>query len=324
MKNYLLILAILLVAATADTSAQFTVKSKSVDLRPQIQQFGLAVRSQVDRPTCTIFATTFLIEYMTAKEKGAPGANFSEEYLNAMSDRVGGNKNDGSFFSDALEGYEQFGVVVERQAQYKSVFDPDFLQGTDAATLGLIESGKENRMLEGELIFSPHTQGLTDDQINTILKYIEAGTPVAVGHSGPSAGELKLSDLGGGHMAFDDYDIAKTAYAHSVPLVGYTIDPKVNGGGYVIFRNSGGPGWGDAGYGYMTLNYLKKFTYDGLVMKKSLVSSDILKDKDFINKRILKRKDILRQVTNKRALVKTPFITSDKLTQLNLRVRGKG
>lgn len=35
---------------------------------------------------------------------------------------------------------------------------------------------------------------------------------------------------------------------HQISLVGYTIDPKVAGGGYWILRNSWGTGWGENGY----------------------------------------------------------------------------
>ena len=39
----------------------------------------------------------------------------------------------------------------------------------------------------------------------------------------------------------------------------------VSGGGYVIFRNSAGPDWGDHGYGYMPFSYLKAYCNDVIV-----------------------------------------------------------
>ncbi|HXW52387.1 MAG TPA: hypothetical protein VEJ41_10385, partial [Candidatus Acidoferrales bacterium] len=48
--------------------------SAEVDLRPQIRARGLHIRNQGNRGTCTVFATTFLIEYQKAGTPGqAPG-----------------------------------------------------------------------------------------------------------------------------------------------------------------------------------------------------------------------------------------------------------
>jgi hypothetical protein len=49
-----------------------------VDLRPQIEKLGLAVRDQGNRSTCSVFATTFLIEYHAARAKGMQGLELSE------------------------------------------------------------------------------------------------------------------------------------------------------------------------------------------------------------------------------------------------------
>src|ERR1700731_1220074 len=53
-----------------------------VDLRPEIEKLGLAVRDQGNRATCSVFATTFLIEYFEARAQGVKDLAFSEEYLN--------------------------------------------------------------------------------------------------------------------------------------------------------------------------------------------------------------------------------------------------
>lgn len=59
-------------------------RAPEVDLRPIIMRRALAVRDQGNRGTCTVFATTFLIEYQRAAMTSAHGsaAALSEEYLN--------------------------------------------------------------------------------------------------------------------------------------------------------------------------------------------------------------------------------------------------
>lgn len=39
--------------------------------------------------------------------------------------------------------------------------------------------------------------------------------------------------------------------SHGMTIVGYHVDPRVPGGGYLIIRNSWGTDWGDHGYAYM-------------------------------------------------------------------------
>jgi hypothetical protein len=53
-----------------------------VDLRPAIERFGLTVRDQGSRGTCSVFATTSLIEYHAARAQKLNGLDLSEEYLN--------------------------------------------------------------------------------------------------------------------------------------------------------------------------------------------------------------------------------------------------
>lgn len=43
---------------------------------------------------------------------------------------------------------------------------------------------------------------------------------------------------------------------HAIVLAGYQDDPSAPGGGWAVFRNSWGTGWGDGGYGYLPYEYL--------------------------------------------------------------------
>ncbi len=285
--------------------------NKSVDLRPQIQQFGMAVRDQYPRGTCTIFATTFLIEYWTAREKGLKNTDFSEEYIAAAARRASDDKSDNYFFSEAAQGYEEYGIVDEADAPYQMAgqFKTSYLQDDSPATLALLEKGKKNRFLDAEIIEAPNKPGLSDPQIVRILTELDRRNPVAVGFGGSA--DTKYTKIGKPVLAMNDCS-GSLNYAHTVPLVGYTIDPTVPGGGYAIYRDSGGPNAGDAGYRYMTFNYLKKFVYDVLIFSKTPVRF-VKGDLNLIQKRFLTRKDILKTLTARRQQVRLPFISAAQL-----------
>src|SRR5437868_3842181 len=67
----------------------FVVDNKpEVDLRPEIDALGIPVRAQGGRNTCSVFATTFLLDYMYAKHYGVKNADYSEEFLNYASNKA--------------------------------------------------------------------------------------------------------------------------------------------------------------------------------------------------------------------------------------------
>ena len=70
------------------------------------------------------------------------------------------------------------------------------------------------------------------------------------------------------HESFESAAVAKTGKmpmpqpnekilgGHAVFAAGYKMDPKWEGGGYLIVKNSWGTGWGDKGYFYMPFAYV--------------------------------------------------------------------
>jgi hypothetical protein len=89
-----------------------------VDLRPRIRDLGLDIRSQGERDTCSVFAMTFLLEYMyVTRLTGVPN-DLSEEYLNFVTDSVSGQRKDGDFFHNIDKGYSTWGIVPEAVVPY--------------------------------------------------------------------------------------------------------------------------------------------------------------------------------------------------------------
>lgn len=150
-----------------------------VDLRPEINTLGIAVRpTQAARGTCSVFAMTFLLEYMYAKNYGLKSPDYSEEYLNYASNLALGQKVDGGFFDEIDAGYQKYGIVDEVLVPYKSVFNPGLAVRPEVTKKGAAIAPR----------LKPHfikpwnvNTGLTAAQLLSILVQIKSGRPVAAG-----------------------------------------------------------------------------------------------------------------------------------------------
>ncbi|HEU4389722.1 MAG TPA: hypothetical protein VFV34_18095, partial [Blastocatellia bacterium] len=150
-----------------------------VDLRPEIGSLGISVRpTQSGRGTCSVFAMTFLLEFMYAKNYGFKSPDFSEEYLNFASNLALGQKVDGGFFDEIDLGYQKYGIVDEALVPYKSAFNP-------ALTVSA-ETSKKGTAIAPRL--KPHfikpwdvNTGLSAAQLLSIIVQLKSGRPVAAG-----------------------------------------------------------------------------------------------------------------------------------------------
>lgn len=233
-----------------------------VDLRPNIKQFGIGIENQGDRGTCSVFALTFLIEYMYAKNQFQMDSSLSEEYLNYASNLAIGQYSDGGFF-DALDlGYQKYGMVNKSQAPYHNSYNPPFV-----ASQSLLQKGEAISPRFKAHFIKPWdvTTGLLASQLQEIQTQLKAGRPVAVGVRWPN--DFQTETIGG-------IQLMKTPPAngvfdgHSIDLVGYKASSTFPGGGYFIFRNSGGKGFGADGYGFMPFEYAKKYVNDAVFYMK--------------------------------------------------------
>jgi len=230
-----------------------------VDLRPEINGMGIAVRpTQAERGTCSVFAMTFLLEYMYAKNYGLKSPDFSEEYLNYASNLAIGQKVDGGFFDEIDAGYQKYGIVNEAAVPYKSFYNPDLAVRPETAKLGAAIAPR----------LKPHfikpwnvNTGLTAAQLLSILAQLKSGRPVAAGLRWPSQSKFAFEKVLGIPLIkmvapADVFD------GHSIDFVGYKASKQFPGEGYLIFRNSWGTGFGEQGYGYMSFEYAMKYTND--------------------------------------------------------------
>jgi hypothetical protein len=237
-----------------------TIDNKpDVDLRPEIAALGIPVRpNQGARGTCSVFAMTFLLDFMYAKHYGFTNADFSEEYLNYVSNLAIGQQVDGGFFDQLDKGYQKYGIVNESLAPYKSSFDPNMkLRDTVLKTGSAIAPRLKQHFIKAWDV----NTGLQASQLLAILFQLKQGRPVAAGLRWPKEGKFATEKILGLTLMKtpppgDVFD------GHSIDFVGYKASKSFPGEGYLIFRNSWGTGFGDNGYGYMSFDYAMKYVND--------------------------------------------------------------
>jgi hypothetical protein len=243
-----------------------------VDLRPAIRSLGLAIRNQGSRGTCSVFAMTFLLEFMYGTRLGTPVNDLSEEYLNYVANLVSGNTGDGDFFSNLDAGYQAWGIVPEAALAYQPV-------EVTTVSQDVLDRGKLWSRFRADFIKPWDTaKGAAQNQVDRAIAYLDRQIPVACGSWWPDSAHWSTSVIDGVEVM--DVPSATLKHVavfdgHSVALVGYRRDNAFPGGGYFVFRNSWGP-WGDHGYGYMPFSYVLTFTNDLVAYTtESVVSTHI-------------------------------------------------
>jgi hypothetical protein len=222
------------------------------DLRPQFAKWGLALKSQAPRPTCSVFAVTAALEFAAAQRHQA-GFVLSEEYLNWASNEAIGEYDDGGFFADLWKGYTKHGICESRLAPYRETFDPAWLPSKEA------NRQAHSFRLDGfELSWIKKWDvetGLADEELEAILESLRAGLPVCAGMRWPKSPEWDDATL---RMcpAEDVFD------GHSVLLVGYTLDATEPLSGAFMARDSAGGGR----YISLPIEFVRPYTNDAGVV----------------------------------------------------------
>lgn len=224
----------------------------SVDFRPKMSDYGLWVRDQGDRESCSVFAINSAIEYQNAEVTGKP-IRFSEEFIIWATDSVTGNAALSKKYN--LNSYARnidftFGDVVKAITQY-----------------GLLPADKLPNYLGGP-IKQPSTETLEqartylnvvihtipgDDNASVlanIIHAINAGYPVPIGSSW-----VRVATWRSGHL---DKQKPDQDYPHAVTLVGYKCETGKIQDTVFIFKNSWGIRWGIDGYGTVSYAYLRQ------------------------------------------------------------------
>ena len=211
------------------------LKNKS-DLTGELGRRGVFMRNQGARGTCSIHVMVALLDYMYSGLLGKDFANLSIEYSNYFASVAAGNANDGDFFSSVEKGYEEYGIVPESAWAYDANFKYSLEACADRSTQALINYGRmfisDKTRLNGYFIKQWGAAGLSDEQFDKIIAYLDGGIPLGVGRD------------------------------HSMTLVAYEKDEKFDGGGIFTFKNSYGSNAHFTGYQTETFENVKKTVLD--------------------------------------------------------------
>lgn len=223
----MLLSAHLLSAAVAETG---TNPAPSVDLRPVFQKWGLPLRQQGGRGTCSVFTMTGALEYALASRQHS-GTVLSVEFLNWASNQATPKLTDGGFFSDLWKGFEKYGICPEASLPYQSNFNPSL--HPEPGVLRRAKSVAAARLRLHWIKPWNVATGLTETQFLEIKRTLSSGWPVCGGFRWPK------------HEHWDQAVLAMVPPAevfdgHSVLLVGFKDSPAEPGGGVYLIRNSGG------------------------------------------------------------------------------------
>jgi hypothetical protein len=218
------------------------------DLASMFHRWGLTVRAQGSRPTCSVFALAGAIEFARASVEGR-GLHLSVDFLNWGVRQVTGRNEDGGLFSEIWEAYQRFGACREETLPYGTGAARDFTPPAPG-----LEEARQLRDLDLELHWIKDwdiTTGLTAAQVGAIEGSLQRGVPVCGGFRWPRKqvwidGTLQMCG------ADDVYD------GHSVLLYGYCRDTLSPGEGTFLVRNSGG----DSRLGALTYEYARAYMND--------------------------------------------------------------
>jgi hypothetical protein len=221
-----------------------------VDLRPAFAEFGLQLRHQGARGTCSVFAVTGALEFARARA-GEHGACFSVEFLNWAANDSNGKREDGSYFADLWQGYLDRGICDEADLPYRAEFDAAAGPGREALWRAW---SRRDGLLELHWIKPWDIDtGLSEAHFAAIRDTLRGGWPVCAGMRWPK--QAKWTD---GVIEWAPPEGVRDG--HSVLLVGYRDDPAQPGGGVFLIRNSSkGPADGALPY-----RLVRDYTNDAL------------------------------------------------------------
>lgn len=233
-------------------------------LRPLFEKYGINVKDQGERPTCSIFTLVGLIEFERTHALGdlTPRSfvkPLSVEYLNWAADMTEGVRKDGSFFHFAIDGMVRYGICEDDYMPYATRFSRK-VEPSEVA-----KKNAEKRKVGNQIWIKEWdpTNGVTAEQLKKIQEQLDNDHPVAIGFRWPKK-DVEKRYLEGGELTM--VDESQVFDGHSVLIVGYQTDAATPGGGYLIYKNSHGVSFGENGYGRVPYAYAMLYANDAMAL----------------------------------------------------------
>lgn len=252
-RNILLLASIIFCAANKS-------QAQEKDLRPLFEKYNIGIYNQGERGTCSVFALTGLLEFEYAHTLGRTVVPLSVEYLNWASNKIDGETEDGTYFSDALKALKEYGICENALFPYYLQNYTSKVEPSEAA----IKDAKKRQGFTAIWIkdWNPNT-GMSDIQISQVKTQIMNIHPVSIGFRWPKKEEKYRKMVNSVMIVPPEEGVYD---GHSILLVGFKDDKDIPGGGYFIFKNSFGKEYAENGYGKIPYEYLRKYANDGVVI----------------------------------------------------------
>jgi hypothetical protein len=236
---------------------------QEVSLIQDFDRLGLAPLAQGDRPTCSLFAVTALVDFEWLRANPGSCAGLSEEFLLWATNDASGAPGDQAMFFEAVHGLSARGICRSELMPYAPTSDK-MRRPTEEAIRDGAERAARWRVhwIKRWDVRRP----LTSAQIVEIKHALNDGHPVACGFRWPK--EFSCGKL------LEPPDAEGVRDGHSIAFVGYRDDPDRPGGGVLQFRNSFGLRWGDRGYGTMSYAYARAYANDAFWLELGSAGSE--------------------------------------------------
>ncbi len=228
----------------------------SVDLRPWCSP----IENQGQLGSCTAHAAVGVVEYY---ERRAFGKHLDGSRLfvyKATPNLLGVTGDTGAWLRNAMAALVMCGVPNERYWPYTDG-DPDFDREPPQFVYAVADNFEALRYFSHDPLGKSVPLGTV---VDSVKKYLAASIPSMFGFWG--YGSFDNGDRPGNIPLPTDAELAgDPEWGHAVVAVGYddarkitnTISSKTTTGALLI-RNSWGPTWGQAGYGWLPYDYVLK------------------------------------------------------------------
>lgn len=232
-----------------------------VDLRPEFERRGIAVREQGKRGSCQVFAFVAPLEFQLSKS-GRP-ADLSEQFLMwAANDASRITRIEGHNPDHLIRGLQKHGICSEQLMPYIPRKEPLGEPRTTALKDAAIRKNCE-------LVSIKHWQsdiGFGADHMQSLIQTLDKELPVTVTLCWPS-GLPDEQIIDRNNVLLDRQVDGTDRSGHGVVLVGYALDAATPGGGYFIVRNSWGRKFANNGYVGVTFDYARRYGIDAYFVR---------------------------------------------------------
>ena len=243
------------------TSERSKVDLPKVDLRPEFDRRGMAVREQGQRGACQVFAFVGPLEFQLSQANRP--LDLSEQFLMWAANKATGIERDEGHNPDLLiEGLQKHGISTEALTPYvprkEPIDSPSDLAKRNAAA-----------RMRCELISIKHWKsdiGFTEQDLQSLRATLANRQPITATFCWPQG--LYDEQLTDRHALLVDRNVdGASKSGHGVMLVGYEINTSVPGGGYFIVRNSWGTKFADKGHLAISFDYAKRYGVDAYFVR---------------------------------------------------------